>query len=138
MPKGVSMPAFTLQGSHDGKDFALFGQKISQRDQRYTGWASASWIGVAFDYNQIPHSMGNDGRSIMTELAPGVWGMSATLRQALGDRVNARLPTATRNYDFFSALYAPTIASAGLRRPREPAQARAASSSPREGPAVRC
>lgn len=114
VPKGVSMPAFTLQGSHDGKDFALFGQDISQRDQRYTGWAGYKSVGLSFDYNQIPHQMGNDGRSIMTELSPGVWGMSATLRQALGDRVNARLPTATRNYDFFAALYAPTIASANL------------------------
>jgi hypothetical protein len=58
--------------------------------------------------------MGNDGRSIMTELAPGVWGMSATLRQSLGDRVAARLPATARTYDFFSALYAPTIASAGF------------------------
>jgi putative beta-barrel porin MtrB/PioB len=114
VPRGVSMPVFTLQGSHDGTDFALFGRKVSLSDQRYTGRAGTDWLGVRFDYNQIPHKMGNDGRSIMTELAPGVWGMDATLRQELGDRVNARLPTATRNYDFFSALYAPTIAAAGF------------------------
>jgi hypothetical protein len=114
VPKGFSMPELTLQGSHDGKDFALFGRNISRDDQRYTGWAGFKAVGVAFDYNQISHRMGNDGHSIMTELSPGVWGMSATLRQALGDRVNARLPAATRDYAFFSALYAPTIASAGL------------------------
>jgi hypothetical protein len=114
IPKGFSMPGFTLQGSHDGKDFALFSQNISRSDQRYAGWGSFESLKVSFDYNQIPHSMGNDGRSIMTELAPGVWGMNATLRQGLGDRVNARLPAATRNYAFFSDLYAPTIASAGF------------------------
>lgn len=114
VPKGVSMPAFTLRGSQGGKEFALFGQDISQRDQRYTGWADYKSVGVSFDYNQIPHQIGNDGRSIMTELAPGVWGMSPTLRQELGDRVNARLPATTRNYDFFSGLYAPTIASANF------------------------
>jgi hypothetical protein len=114
VPKGFSMPAFTLQGSHGGKDFALYSQNISQSDQRYTGWVGLQGLGVSFDYNQVPHQMGNNGRTIMTEVAPGVWGMSATLRQALGDRVVARLPTAARNYDFFSALYAPTIESAGF------------------------
>lgn len=113
VPKGVSMPVFTLQGRNTGTDFALFGRNISLADQRYTGWAGTSWAGLSFDYNQIPHNMGNDGRSIMTELSPGVWGMNATVRQALGDKV-AATPTAGRTYDFFSALYAPTIASAGF------------------------
>jgi putative beta-barrel porin MtrB/PioB len=113
VPKGVSMPVFTLEGNKNGNAFALFGRNISQKDQRYSGWGSTVWLDVSFDYNQIPHSIGNNGRSIMTELAPGVWGMSGTLRQALGDRVSAQVPTATRNFDFFSTLYAPTIASAG-------------------------
>ncbi len=31
VPKGVSMPVFSFQGSQDGKDFALFGQNISKQ-----------------------------------------------------------------------------------------------------------
>ncbi len=112
VPKGVSLPVFDLAGRQHGADFALWGDNLAQRDQRYRGFVSTGLVGLTFDYNQIPHSMGNDGRSIMTELAPGVWGMSATLRQALGDRVNAQLPAAARDYAFFSALYAPTIAAA--------------------------
>jgi Putative outer membrane beta-barrel porin, MtrB/PioB len=112
VPKGVSMPVLTLSGSHNGTDFALWGSNLAQRDQRYSGKLVTGLAGLRFDYNQIPHNMGNDGRSIMTELAPGVWGMNATLRQALGDRVNAQLPTANRTYAFFADLYAPTVAAA--------------------------
>lgn len=114
VPKGVSMPAFSLAGSQKGTTFSLYGQNVSRLDQRYTGGLATDWLGVSFDYNQIPHAMGNDGRTIMSQLGPGVWGMSASLRQALGDRVNAQVPTTARNYAFFSALYAPTIASANF------------------------
>lgn len=111
VPKGVSMPVFELAGRTHQTDLAVWGQNISLRDQRYTGRLANPFVGLRFDYNQIPHSMGNDGRSILTELAPGVWGMSATARQALGSAVSA-LPTASRTYGFFANLYAPTIAAA--------------------------
>ena len=113
VPKGVSMPVFSLQGSQNGKDFALFGQNIYQTDQRYFGSANVGWFGVTFDYNQIPHNMGNDGRTFFAETAPGVWSMSATLRKTLGDTVDATLPATARIYPFYANLLAPTIASAG-------------------------
>lgn len=111
VPKGVSMPVFDLAGRTHDTTIAAWGQNIAQRDQRYSGRLQNPFVGLRFDYNQIPHSMGNDGRSILTELAPGVWGMNATARQALGAAVSA-LPTAGRTYAFFSDLYAPTIAAA--------------------------
>lgn len=113
VPKGVSMPVFGFQGEANGNSYALFGTNISQDDQRYTGRASTPWLGVAFDYNQIPHSMGNDGRTLFAETAPGVWSMSGTLRKELGDAVDAVLPAASRTYPFYANLLAPTIGSAG-------------------------
>jgi hypothetical protein len=114
VPKGLSMPEFVLRGNQKGMDFALVGQKVSLSDQRYTGWLQNDWVGVAFDWNQIPHSMGNHGHSIEAETAPGVWQMSATLRTALGNAVDTRLPTSTRTYDFYNALFAPTVAAANI------------------------
>jgi len=108
VPKGVSMPVFNLAGSHNGTDFALTGQNISQDDQRYTGYANLSWLGVAFDYNSIVHNMGNNGRTLFTENAPGVWNMSASTRQYLGDAVDA-VPAASRIYPFYYALLSPTL-----------------------------
>jgi hypothetical protein len=111
VPKGVSMPLFNLAGHHGSNDFALFGQDISQSDQRYNGRAGTKWFGVIFDYNQIPHNMGNDAKTIHTETGPGIWSMNATTRKALGDAVDA-VPAASRTYPFYASLLAPTIAAA--------------------------
>ena len=111
VPKGVSMPVFSLEGSHNGTDFALIGQNIRQLDERYLGYADMNWLGVAFDYNSIVHNMGFNGRTLFTENAPGVWNMSASLRQYLGDAVDA-VPVASRTYPFFANLLAPTLAAA--------------------------
>ncbi len=119
--KGVSMPVFTLQGSQKGMDFALFGANVSRSDQRYSGHASVGMVGVAFDYNQIPHNMGNAGQSFHSETGEGVWSMSGNLRKALGDAVDA-VPAAARTYPFVAALVQPTIDAAnridvsGLRK----------------------
>lgn len=110
VPKGVSMPVFSLQGKHDDMDFALFGQNVSQDDQRYFGWADVKWLGIRFDYNSIIHNMGFNGRTLFTETAPGVWSMSATTRQALSDASFAT--GVTRNYPFYADLLAPTLATA--------------------------
>jgi hypothetical protein len=112
VPKGVSMPVFSIQGSQNGKDFGMFARNVSRSDQRYSGYAKVGWFGVTFDYNQIPHNMGNHGRTFLTETAAGVWSMSGTLRGALGGAVDAVASTA-RTYPFYANLLAPTIASAG-------------------------
>jgi hypothetical protein len=114
VPKGISMPEFSLKGNQKGMDFALYGQKVGLDDQRYTGWLTAAWFGVAFDYNQIVHNMGNHGHSIEAETDTGVWQMSSTLRGALGNAVDTQLPTSTRTYDFYKNLFAPTVAAANL------------------------
>jgi hypothetical protein len=114
VPQGFSVPSFNIAGSQKGIDFAFYGEKVRQTDQRFSGYSEFTWFGVAFDYNQTPHNMGNDGRVIFAETAPSVWSMSATLRKTLGDTVDAKLPaTATvRNYDFYNNLLAPTFAAA--------------------------
>jgi hypothetical protein len=111
VPKGVSMPVFALQGSHKGNDYALFGQNVSQQDQRYFGWAGLSWIGLTYDYNSIVHNMGFNGHTLYSETAPGVWSMSAAARTYLGNTAIAE-PTATRIYPFYAALLGPTLAAA--------------------------
>ena len=134
--EGVTMPTFTLQGSQNGKNFAVFGQKVSQTDQRYVGKASVAWFGVKFDYNQIPHNMGNDGWSILTNTAPGEWSMSTTRAQdaADGDREPADRGT------HLGLLLGPLPADHRRRqphRPDRPAQARDHPVRPREGRADR-
>ena len=112
VPKGVSMPVFNLAGGHDGNTFALWGENVSQADQRYRGLATTGWGGLKFDYNQIPHNMGNNGKTIFTETAPGVWSLNTQLRQVLQNANDTQLPTATRTVLFYDALLAPVFAAA--------------------------
>ncbi len=114
VPTGLSMPEFFITGRNNGNAFSIIGKNVAQADQRYTGFVNTNWLGVSFDFNQIAHRMGNGGRSIETETAPGVWSMSSTLRAALGTAVDTRLPTSTRTYPFYADLFAPTIAAANL------------------------
>jgi hypothetical protein len=111
VPKGVSVPCFNLFTNGGKVDFNLFGYNVRQDDQRYSGWFNTKAFDLSFDYNQTPHNMGNDGRTIQAELSQGVWGMSDTLQRSLGSTVDAT-PTAARTVTFYDALLAPTFASA--------------------------
>ena len=110
VPEGVSIPFFRLFSRGDRADFTLYGYDALQGDQRYTGWLDTEGLGLFFDYNQIPHNMGNDGRTIHTETGEGLWTMSDSAQRALGAVVDA---TPTRTTPFYDALLAPSFASAG-------------------------
>ena len=84
VPKGVFVPYFKLFSKGEKLDFNLIGKNVRQDDQSYNGWLKTSSVDVYFDYNQTPHNMGNNGRTIMTEVSRGVWTMSDALQQSLG------------------------------------------------------
>lgn len=111
VPNGPSMPFLNFAGAKGDNRYSFFAKNVSQKDQRYSGRANAGWFGVVFDYNSIPHNMGNDAKTIHTETAPGVWSMNATARKALGDAVDA-VATTARIYPFYLELLGPTIAAA--------------------------
>lgn len=111
VPKGVSIPFANLFTTGGKVDFNLLAYNVRQGDQRYTGWFNTAAFGLAFDYNQIPHNMGNDGRTIVTELSEGVWGMSEALRLYNQTAITAT-PTAGRTVLFYDALLGPSFATA--------------------------
>jgi len=112
VPKGVSIPYFNLFATNSKIDFNLFGYNVHQTDQRYFGWFDTAAFDLKFDYNQIPHNMGNGAHTIEAEVSEGVWAMSNTLQQALGTTV-VNTPSSGRNVAFYDALLGPTFASAG-------------------------
>ena len=114
VPKGASIPFMNLYTTNSKFDLNLTGYNVQQTDQRYLGQVNAAGMGLKFDWNQIPHDMGNNGRPIFNESAPGVWTMADNLQQSLQNFLNTQLPTTTRTYDFYNALLAPTFASASL------------------------
>ena len=111
VPKGVYVPFLNLFANSSSLNFSLYGSNVSQSDQRYFGGLKAGGMALKYDYNQIPHNMGNDGHAIFAETSPGVWTASQTLRQTLQTANDTKLPTSARTYDFYATLFAPTLAS---------------------------
>ncbi|MHB1311171.1 MAG: MtrB/PioB family outer membrane beta-barrel protein [Gemmatimonadaceae bacterium] len=121
VPNGTSIPYMNLWSSGGKVEFDLSAYNVQQKDQQYLGKVSAHGLGLKFNYNSIPHAMGNNARSIYSQTAPGVWSMSTTVRQALQNAVNVPGST-TRTLPTYQALLAPSFASAneldinGVRR----------------------
>jgi hypothetical protein len=111
VPKGMSIPYANLFSKTTSLDFYLDAHNVRQTDQRYTGWFKTSAFGLSFDYNQTPHNMGNNGRTILSELSEGVWGMSEALRLYHQNTIVAT-PTSGRTVLFYDALLGPTFAAA--------------------------
>jgi hypothetical protein len=111
VPKGLSIPYMNLFATNSMVDFNLDASKVRQSDQRYSGWANTAWFGLAFDYNQIPHNMGNDAQVIWSETGQGVWSMSSTLRQGLASAADSTA-SAGRTYPFYLGLLTPTFNAA--------------------------
>jgi hypothetical protein len=108
VPRGISMPSFSLFSKSANLDFNLYGYNVRQTDQRYTGWLNTSGIGLKFDYNEIPHNMGNGAHAIFNETTPGVWTVSSTLAQSLESAI-LKTASAGRTYNFYNALLTPTM-----------------------------
>ena len=108
VPKNVFMPRFSLAGRVGGLDFAIAGENVSQRDQRYTGSVDSPWFKVTFDYNQIMHNLGFAGRTLFNDTAPGVWSLSSTLRTLLQTKWDTT-PSASRTYPWLLDFWGPSI-----------------------------
>ena len=110
VPKGISMPRFSLAGRVAGLDFTLRAQNISRRDQRYTGTVDSQYFRVTFDYNEIIHNIGFAGRTLFNDTAPGVWSLSSTLRGLLQTKWDST-PSAQRTYPWQADFWGPSLAA---------------------------
>lgn len=113
-PKGPSIPFISFYSTSDKLDLMLTGYNVQQSNQRFLGQVKGSGMGLKFDWNEIPHNMGNDGRTIFNNTSPTDWTVSQTIRTALENALNATVPTTARNYTWYSTTLAPVLASTSL------------------------
>ena len=111
VPDGLSIPFANVFAKSSAIDFNLLAYNVRRGDQRYTGWAKFDFVDVAFDYNQIPHNMGNNGHTLLGLSTPGVWSMSPTLRDYFGTTIDAMAST-NRTYPNYLALFTPSLNAA--------------------------
>lgn len=107
--KGVSMPEFRLLGRNSKLRFDIRGENVQQLNERYTTSIKTDWFAVAADYNSIVHRIGNNGRTFLTQQAPGVWVISDTLQKSVQD-IWESTPTASRVFTtFVQPLFQPSM-----------------------------
>lgn len=120
VPNGLAIPHLNIWSSGGKIDFNLTGYNVQQKDQQFLGQVKAAGLGLKFNWNSIPHEMGNNANLIFNQTATGVWSMDSNLRQYLQNAVN--VSTAFRTLPNYQTLLAPTFSSAnhldidGVRR----------------------
>jgi len=104
------MPVFSLQGRHDGIDYALVRPEHPPVGRALPRLRRHKVAGHHFDYNSSCTTWVRRPHAIPPERARRL-DMSAYLRQYLGAAVDA-VPAASRTYPFYADLLAPTIDAA--------------------------
>ena len=110
--KGVSMPEFRLFGRNSKLRFDIRGENVQQLNERYTSSFKTNWFAVAADYNSIVHRIGNNGKTFLSQQAPGVWVMADPLQKAIQD-IWESTPTASRIFTSFTQPLFQPIMDAG-------------------------
>ena len=111
IPQGPVAPAVGFQGKKGDWRYRLFGRDVTQKDQRYFGWADNGTVRVEATYVGIPHNFGNGGKSILSPTTDNEWRLSDTLQRTHQDTI-AATPGSGVNYAFLSNLVAPSLAAA--------------------------
>jgi MtrB/PioB family decaheme-associated outer membrane protein len=122
LPNGVTAPYFRFEGRKGDFKYDFWGRNVQQRDQRYFLFLDKDKFRLKGDYNQIPHSFGNNGRTLLEETSEGVWRLSDTLQRSFQTTLEATNPRSQINYTFLNNLVSPSLASANrvdLRLQRE-------------------
>ncbi len=80
IPDGGVAPYFSFKGKKGDFRWDLFGRDVTQGDQRYYGTAEGKSWQFHADFTGVPHSFGNDGKSILNIDEPNEWRFSDTLQ----------------------------------------------------------
>ncbi|HET7745658.1 MAG TPA: MtrB/PioB family outer membrane beta-barrel protein [Vicinamibacteria bacterium] len=80
VPDGVAGPGLHLFGRRGELDFDLRGDFVRPESQAYNLKADWRDVRVKADFLRLPHRFGNDGRSWLDEVSPGVYRANADFR----------------------------------------------------------
>src|SRR6187401_2428446 len=64
-PNGFGVPSFRFRGLKDGFHWDFSGRDVREKDQQFWLDLSKGAFSIEGDYNQIPHSFGNDGHTLL-------------------------------------------------------------------------
>ena len=85
IPKGVSIPYVNLFSTSQHARLQPVGLQRPPDRPALHRLVERRLFGLSFDYNQIPHNMGNDAQRDLLRARPGVWGDERHAAAALAD-----------------------------------------------------
>ena len=122
IPNGLFAPHFRFSGEKNALRYDVWGINVRQKDQAFKGFVENDTLRLEGYYNQIPHSFGNGGKTLLQETREGVWELSDSLQRSFQTTLEATNPRSLINYVFLNTLVSPSLGAANavdLRLTRE-------------------
>jgi len=112
VPEGIAGPDFRLF-TIDPVRLLVTGEHIGQDDRRFDLIIEHRSIGIEAFFDQIPHRLGNNARSILTRTAKDAWEINDLTQQSLQTAIAARRAQspASVNFAFLNTLVQPLLAT---------------------------
>lgn len=117
LPSGAVFPYLRFAGN---KKFwyDIVGVNMFRRDARYQAEARPGNFTIQASFTKIPHSFGNDGRTLLSEQQPGtgIWAVSDSLSQGFQSAIQNQFAKSKPgvNFAFLNSLVAPSLANANV------------------------
>src|SRR6185436_6911168 len=113
VPEGIVGPEFRLFSDSDSMRLLVTGNRLMQDDGRFDLGIETRTFAIDAFFDQIPHRLGNNARSVLTRTANDAWSLNDLTQQALQAAIAARRAQspASVNFAFLSTLVQPLIAT---------------------------
>lgn len=113
VPEGITGPDFRVFTKSDTMRVLATGERIGQDDRRFDISVEHRSIGVEAFFDQVPHKLGNNARSILTRTAKDAWTINDVVQQSLQAAIAARRAQspASVNFAFLNTLVQPLLAT---------------------------
>lgn len=113
VPEGIAGPDFRFFNRSDTLRILATADRIGQDDRRFDLSIEHRAIELEAFFDQIPHRLGNDARSILNRTAKDAWEIDDLVQQSLQAALVARRAQspASVNFAFLSTLVQPLLAT---------------------------
>lgn len=113
VPEGIAGPDFRIFNRSDSVRILATGERIGEDDRRFDLSVEHRAIAVEAFFDQIPHRLGNDAKSVLTRTANDAWTINDLAQQSLQAAIAARRAQspASVNFAFLNTLVQPLLAT---------------------------
>lgn len=111
IPEGLVGPELRLFGSTANNTWLVTAEKIQEEDRRFDVRFDSDVIGIDFFYDQIPHRLGNEAKSVLNRVSEDQWGLADNAQRQIQSALEAQFAANPSgiNFNFLNNLVGPLI-----------------------------